>query len=158
MARRPFVLRMRRDLYELPAPVWPDGVRVKTLETSDARGAHHVLAAGYWEGGGGAETFRQWWPKLRKDPEYDPALCFLAFDSEGVCGVAQCWTSAFVKDLAVHPRMRRRGVARALMLTVFDAFRKRRADFVDLKVREENLAAQKLYLDLGMYIVAREPG
>ena len=27
----------------------------------------------------------------------------------------QCWTSAFVKDLAVHPRARKQGVGRALM-------------------------------------------
>lgn len=159
MAPRPFVLRMRRELGgRLPAAQWPAGVTVKTLEKRDARAAHDVLAAGYWEGGGGAPKFRQWWTQLNKDSEFDPALCFLAVDADGVCGLAQCWTSAFVKDLAVHPRARRRGIARALMLTVFEAFDARRADFIDLKVREENLAAQQLYRDLGMHVVAREPG
>jgi ribosomal protein S18 acetylase RimI-like enzyme len=150
---------MRRDLGGvLPQPEWPSGVQVRTLEKRDARAAHDVLAAGSWEGGGGAPRFRQWWSQLSRDSEFDPALCFLAVDRDGVCGIAQCWTSAFVKDLAVHPRARRCGVARALMLTVFAAFDTRRADFVDLKVREENIAAQNLYSGLEMRVVGREPG
>jgi ribosomal protein S18 acetylase RimI-like enzyme len=159
MAPKPFVLRMQRDLGEaIPAAAWPRGVSVKTIEKRDAKAAHAVLEAGYWEGGGGAAKFGQWWSQLRKDPEFDPALCFLAIDIEGVAGLAQCWTSAFVKDLAVHPRARHHGIGRALMLTVFAAFKARGASHVDLKVREENLRAQKLYCELGMTIVGREPG
>lgn len=159
MAPKPYVLRMRRDLGGvLPNPEWPPGIQVRTLGKRDAQAAHDVLAAGYWEGGGGAPKFRQWWSQLNRDSEFDPALCFVAVDPHGVCGLAQCWTSAFVKDLAVHPRARRRGIARALMLTVFEAFDARRADFVDLKVREENVAAQELYRELGMHVVGREPG
>ena len=71
--------------------------------------------------------------------------------------MAQCWTSAFIKDLAVHPRARRRGVGRALMLMAFHAFAKRGATHVDLKVREENASALRLYRDLGMKIIARDP-
>jgi ribosomal protein S18 acetylase RimI-like enzyme len=159
MAPRPYVLRMRRDLGGvLQRPSWPSDIGVRTLAKQDAQQAHAVLASGYWEGGGGAPNFRRWWTQLSKDAEFDPTLCFLAVDGEGVCGIAQCWTSAFVKDLAVHPRARRRGVGRALMLTVFEAFDARRADFVDLKVREENVTAQALYRQLGMHVVGRELG
>jgi ribosomal protein S18 acetylase RimI-like enzyme len=63
-----------------------------------------------------------------------------------------------VKDLAVLPRVRRIGIGRALMLTAFHTFAWRGAAFVELKVREENLNAQRLYHDLGMRIVGREPG
>ena len=63
-----------------------------------------------------------------------------------------------MKDLAVHPRVRRRGIGRALMLTAFHTFERRGARYVDLKVREENLNAQRLYRDLGMTVVGREPG
>jgi ribosomal protein S18 acetylase RimI-like enzyme len=159
----PSVLRMRRDLAgPVDAPAWPRGVSVVTLPAKPDRNllqaVHAVLEAGFWEGGGGAPMFRQWWKALRKDQEFDPALVFLAIEGADVIGVAQCWTSAFVKDLAVHPRARRRGVGRSLMLTSFRAFAARGAPHVDLKVREENTQAIALYLSLDMHIVAREPG
>lgn len=159
MAPKPFVLRMRRELGgPIEQPQWPEGITCRTLDKTDSKAAHAVLSAGFWEGGGGAPQYRQWWAKLSKDSEFDPELFFLAVDREGVCGLAQCWTSNFVKDLAVHPRVRRMGIGRALMLTVFHAFDKRGAAFVDLKVREENRVAQRLYHDLGMIIVGRGPG
>jgi ribosomal protein S18 acetylase RimI-like enzyme len=160
MASPPRVLRMRKVLRgTLPEPDWPGGVRIKTLDRKDAKeakAAHAVLAAGYWEGGGGAPNYAAWWPHLRKDREFDPALFFLAFDHEGCVGIVQCWTSNFIKDLAVHPRARRRGVGTALMLTVFEAFHARGAPHVDLKVREENTIAQELYAKLGMKMIGRE--
>lgn len=155
-----YVLRMRRELSgEIEQPRFPAWVAVKTLarrpDKKEAKAAHSVLEAGFWEGGGGAPIFRQWWNALRKDDEFDPALVFLAIDREGVVGMAQCWTSAFIKDIAVHPRARRQGIGRALMLTAFHAFEKRGAPHVDLKVREENETAQRLYASLGMRIVER---
>lgn len=156
-----FVLRMRRDLSgEIEQPRFPEWVAVKTMarrpDKKEAKAAHSVLEAGFWEGGGGAPMFRQWWDALRKDDEFDPTLVFLAIDREGVAGMAQCWTSAFIKDIAVHPRARRQGIGRALMLTAFQAFAKRGAPHVDLKVREENLDAQRLYRDLGMREISRD--
>jgi ribosomal protein S18 acetylase RimI-like enzyme len=127
------------------------------MDRKDARAAHAVLALGYWGGGGGAPKFGKWWSQLRKDPEYDPALCFVAVDRNDVVGMIQCWTTAFVKDIAVHPRARRRGIGRALMLTAMAAFKARGATHVDLKVMEENEPAQQLYRGLDMMIVAREP-
>jgi ribosomal protein S18 acetylase RimI-like enzyme len=158
-----FVLRMRRDLTAvIETPVWPAGFVLRTLGVKPDKAlvtaAHSVLEAGFWEGGGGAPIFRQWWKALRTDREFDPALIFLAVDSEGVAGMAQCWTSAFVKDLAVHPRAQRHGVGRALMLTVFQVFAIRGAAHVELKVREENANALALYRSLGMTVSAREPG
>jgi ribosomal protein S18 acetylase RimI-like enzyme len=149
---------MQRDLGgAIEAPAWPDGVRLRAFDKGDARAVHSVLESGYWDGGGGAEKFSRWWPKLRKDVAFDPALILLAVDGEGVVGVAHCLTSASVKDIAVHPRERRRGLGRALMLTAFGAFAARGAAHVDLKVREENIAAQSLYRALDMRVVAREP-
>jgi ribosomal protein S18 acetylase RimI-like enzyme len=162
MASAPIVLRMRRDLSgTFGEPYWPAGIRIRALnrkDRKDAMAAHAVLQASYYEGGGGAPAFKKWWPKLKKDKEFDPTLCFIAEDAEGVVGICQCWSSNFIKDVAVHPRVRRRGLARALMLTAFEAFKARGASHVDLKVREENAAAQRLYEALGMIVVAREPG
>lgn len=164
MAPRPFVLRLQRDLDgPIEAPDWPVGVTCRTLmlksrEDGDARAAHAVLEGGYWEGGGGAPKFRTWWSGLKRDKEFDPDVCFLAIDVEGVVGVAQCWTSGFVKDLAVLPRGRRRGIARALMLIVFAAFKGRGVERVSLKTREENAPARRLYERLGMIVTERGPG
>ncbi len=154
------VLRMRRELSgDIELPRFPPWVAVKTMarrpDKKEAKAAHSVLEAGFWEGGGGAPIFRHWWNALRKDDEFDPSLVFLAMDREGVAGMAQCWTSAFIKDIAVHPRARKQGIGRALMLTAFHAFAKRGASNVDLKVREENENAQRLYTSLGMRIVER---
>lgn len=158
-----FVLRLRRDLAGgIAPPVLPPGIVLKTLgvkpEMKLMKAAHSVLEASYWEGGGGAPIFKQWWKAVRKDEEFDPALLFLAIDSEGVAGMAQCWTSAFVKDLAVHPRARRRGLGRALMLAAFAEFARRGAPHVDLKVGEANANARALYQSLGMQMVSRDPG
>lgn len=157
-----FVLRMRRDLDgALERPRWPDGVVLQTLpvkpEKALLKAAHAVLTPNYWEGGGGAPIFPRWWKALRHDEEFDPALFFLAMDSEGVAGLAQCWTSAFVKDLAVAPRLRRKGLGRALMFAAFEAFTQRGAAHVDLKVREDNVPAIALYKSLGMRTIERIP-
>ena len=33
-----------------------------------------------------------------------------ALDAQGIAGVCQCWTSAYIKDLVVHPRARGQGL------------------------------------------------
>jgi ribosomal protein S18 acetylase RimI-like enzyme len=90
---------------------------------------------------------------LKGDAEYDPALCFIAVDDQDqIVGVAQCWTSAFLKDLAVSLAFRRRGLGSALLLTVFQAFQERGAEFVDLKVEADNpTGAVRLYGSHGMW-------
>lgn len=157
------VLRMRRELdAKIEPPRWPAGISVQTLSAKPdiklLQAAHAVLTPGYWEGGGGAPIFRKWWKALRKDEEFDPALVFIAIDGAGVAGLAQCWTSAFVKDLAVTPRMRRKGLGRTLMLATFEAFSLRGAACVDLKVRADNAPAIALYESLGMRTIERLPG
>jgi ribosomal protein S18 acetylase RimI-like enzyme len=98
------------------------------------------------------EPFRVWWRGLKGDAEYDPALCFIAVDDQDqIVGVAQCWTSAFLKDLAVSPAFRKRGLGSALLLTVFQAFRERGANCLDLKVEADNpTGAIRLYGQHGM--------
>ena len=150
---------MRRGLDgALENPVWPDGARVRALQDDkrDAKAAHAVLQSGFWEGGGGAVAFPRWWSALRKAEAFDPALFFIVEDETGLAGLAHCRTNALIKDLAVHPRARRQGLGRALMLTAFSAFAARGELQVDLKVREDNLTAQRLYQSLDMRIVGRE--
>ena len=91
----------------------------------------------------------------RDDSEYDPTLCFLAANEQDeIVGVAQCWTSAFVKDLAVAPAMRRQGLGAALLSHAFRAFAERGVPSVDLKVDADNPSgALRLYRSLGFETV-----
>ena len=147
---------MRRSLsVPFSAPVWPEGVRLATFSADDAHDVHALFAAGYADGGGSVDGFGDWWGSLSADAEFDPALCFLARDSDArLVGAAQCWTSAFVKDLVVHPTWRRRGIGEALLLHAFACFRQRGAASVDLKVLRDNPSgAFRLYARLGMEVV-----
>jgi ribosomal protein S18 acetylase RimI-like enzyme len=152
MAER-LVLRMRCFLAEsIPDPVWPAGTRLVPFESDrHAAGIHALLVEAYARGGGYVEPFVIWWPSLQGDSEYDPALCFIAADAQGeILGVAQCWTSGFIKDLAVAPSMRRQGLGSALLCHALRDFAKRGAAYVDLKVHADNpTGAVRLYRSLG---------
>jgi len=148
---------MRRDLGEdAPDALWPQGIELSTYSVEMAADVHHLMQLGYREGGGRVPALNTWQQQFETDPEYDPSLCFIAHDGEGVVGVAQCWTSAYIKNLVVHPRMQGRGLGRALLLNAFKVFQQRREGFVDLKVLEDNRRAQRLYESAGMYVVRRE--
>ena len=120
-------------------PALPVGYDVRTFSVDDAPTVHRLLVLGYSQGGGHVGTFEEWWPRLRDDDEYVPELCFLAVNREGaIVGVAQCWTSAFIKDLVVHPMKCRRGIVTVLLTKVFWEFRNRGARHADLKVQLNN--------------------
>ncbi len=64
---------------------------------------------------------------------------------------------AHIATIAVHPDFRKRGIGRKLMqFGMTDAFDEG-ARIYHLEVREGNLAAQKMYLDLDYEIVGRRP-
>ena len=65
-------------------------------------------------------------------------------------GLAQCWTSGFIKDLAVVPPWRGRGIGDALLAEVFLEFRNRGLPHVDLKVGAANAPALSVYRRAGM--------
>jgi ribosomal protein S18 acetylase RimI-like enzyme len=148
---------MRRDLgRDAPDVPWPQDIELCTYSVELAADVHYLMQLGYREGGGRVPELDTWQQQFETDPEYDPSLCFIARDGKGVVGVAQCWTSSYIKNLVVHPRMQGRGLGRALLLNAFKVFQQRREGFVDLKVLEDNRRAQRLYESAGMYVVRRE--
>lgn len=153
-----FCLLMRRNLAEVvPAITWPPGIVLHEYRQEWAEAVHRLMELGYLEGGGRVPTLDVWQQRFETDPEYNPSLCFIAQDVDGIVGVCQCWTSAYIKNLVVHPRAQGRGLGRALLLNAFKVFQQRREGFVDLKVLEDNLRAQRLYESCGMTVVRREP-
>ena len=153
----PYV-HLRKELHDDgKGPVWPSGIRPAPFEADrHVRQAHDLLTQAYRHGGGRVGTLDEWWSSLRADPEYDPSMFFIAVDENNrVVGLAQCWTSAFLKDLVVSEAWRRKGVGEALMLHAFATFRSRGATHLDLKVEVGNPAgAERLYYRIGMKPVA----
>ena len=147
---------MRRLLGEtIAAPIWSDGLHLKDFTPACARDIHALLELAYAKGGGSVPSFEAWWRALSQDSEYDPALCFPVYQEEKLVGFAQCWTSAFVKDLVVHPDFRKRGIGRALLLHIFQVFQRWGARAVDLKVQPDNPSgAVRFYTSLGMLRVS----
>lgn len=142
-------IRMRKHLDGiLPRPDWPPGITPISFDAVEPRRIHNVLEAAF---PGLVAPCPDWYANLVGDAEFDAALCVPAVTANGeVAGFVQCWTSSFVKDLAVAPAHRRRGLGEALMRHAFILFAERGAVHVDLKVQLSETPARRLYERLGM--------
>jgi ribosomal protein S18 acetylase RimI-like enzyme len=120
-----------------------------------ARAARALLNDSYVSGAGQTQTFDDWWPALESDAEYDPQLCFIVEDTESgsLAAFAQCWTSGFVKDIAVASSFRRRGLGRAMLHEISGRFAARGCTQLDLKVVADNVPAIHFYKSIGFEIV-----
>ena len=148
---------LRRDLTgSVPAPQWPMDTRLDHYREELAPAIHAVLRMTQDQGGGRVAGLAQWQHQFVTDAEFDPTLCLVASNGDGILGVAQCWTSAFIKNLSVHPCAQGQGLGRALLLHSFTVFKQRGEPYVDLKVRESNLRARQLYESAGMVFVLRD--
>jgi len=74
-----------------------------------------------------------------------------------VIGLVEPDHTGHVTTVGVAPEHRRRNLAKRLMGTVEDGFRKRNVRLVRLEVRTLNIAAQKLYESLGYSITQKLP-
>ncbi len=147
-----YILRMRRHLDgEVPPATWPVGALPSALPHVEPQALHAILADAYGNGFGSVPAFADWWPAVASDAEFDPALVFIAVDTSGTAiGLALCWNTGFIKDIAVIPAWRGKGVADALLQQAFQAFRARGLPHVDLKVVAANAPAIALYRRAGM--------
>ncbi|KAE9657855.1 N-acetyltransferase [Pseudomonas sp. PB105] len=148
---------LRRDLTGgLPAPQWPAGTVLDHYRADLAPAIHAVLSMTQEQGGGRVASLDEWRQQFVTDAEFDPSLCLVASNADGILGVAQCWTSAFIKNLSIHPCAQGQGLGRALLLHTFQVFKQRGEPYVDLKVLESNLRARHLYESAGMVFVLRD--
>ena len=148
---------LRRDLTgSLPAPQWPTDTRLDHYRDELAPAMHAVLRMTQDQGGGRVARLDEWRRQFVTNAEFDPTLCLVASNADGILGVAQCWTSAFIKNLCVHPCAQGQGLGRALLLQAFQMFKQRGEPYVDLKVLESNLRARQLYESAGMKFVLRD--
>jgi len=155
-------LKLGIDLDTLPsAPVWPDGIALRTVRGTDDE-LYRVWAAK-------EETFQDHWGRLpvqfeswlhwtRHDHDVDLALWFLAMDGDEIAGVCLCrlQTTEFpdtscVDTLGVRRPWRRRGIALALLRHAFVEFYRRGQRKAALGVDADSLTgATALYEKAGM--------
>ncbi|MCI4645128.1 MAG: GNAT family N-acetyltransferase [Hyphomonadaceae bacterium] len=152
------VLLMRKRLagLEPPRPL-PGGFAFTAFdEARHARPARDLLNAVYADGGGDVLDFETWWPALKADSEFDPALCFIVTETASgtLAGFAQCWSSGFMKDIGVRADLRRLGLGKAVIAQIFAEFAARGLNEVHLKVQSDNPSgAVAFYRALGMEVV-----
>ncbi|WP_122438505.1 GNAT family N-acetyltransferase [Pseudomonas viridiflava] len=147
---------MRRDLTAaLPHAPWPPGVTCVSLTPRHSLQAHRLLTQSHLLEDGQWLRHPDWLDAFEHNPEFDRSRCFVAIDSDHVLGVINCWTSAFIKDLAVHPDDRNRGIGTALLHHLFVHLKRCGEAAVDLKVMENNLIARRLYEKSDLSYVAR---
>jgi ribosomal protein S18 acetylase RimI-like enzyme len=151
---------MERSLtLELPALAALRDFQVETWQKVHARSVHALMREAYRAGGGSVvESFPVWYRDFVGDSEFDPQAAFLAFDaSYALAGVALCWDCAFVKDLCVTERFRRRGVGTMLLVHAMHYFAGRQMPTLRLKVESDNPSgAQRLYEQLGFVFTPPE--
>ena len=89
------------------------------------------------------------------------ARCWIGREDGRIVGYICLWEVAdelHVTNVAVHPDVRRRGVARALLESVFARARVAGHRMVLLEVRPSNTEALTLYESLGFRVVGRRRG
>jgi ribosomal protein S18 acetylase RimI-like enzyme len=138
---------------EPPEPVWPEGITVRSFKVEDARAVKELLDVAYAkEPDFREEPFEDWSRFMLDDTSFEAESWFVAEAADGsLVGAALNWKEGFVKDLVVHPALRRRGLGKALMLHTFRHFKARGAPTVTLKTDSNNTSqAWRLYERLGM--------
>lgn len=154
------VHRMWLDLAaDEPEPRFPDDIRVRAYAAADAERLHAFLELAYSQNNERIEPFDEWLQFMTRPPDFEPPFWHLAEAGDELAGCALTWAPGdgrgWIKDLAVHPGHRRRGLGEALLHHAHAAYRAARATTVGLKVDADNpTQAGRLYARLG-YVTDR---
>ena len=144
--------RLRAELAAVPeAPP----ARLRTFAPGDEVAVHTLVEEAFLDVEGNTpqtlEAFRT--STIEKDG-WDPSLWLLVEDDAGLAGVAlgERWPAdgGFVAYLAVARRARGRGHGRALLLGLFEAFKRANLVYAELSVHARNRGALTLYRSAGM--------
>ena len=152
MAIKPYYHLCKNLNGDIARPVWPQAVALSVFRPDMIATLHALLVESYEAVGNTVPPKDVWWQTLSGDEEYDASLIFPVTDNQGqVIAFAQCWSSAFIKDIVVHPAWRKQGIGEALLLHCFHIFKTCGAKNIGLKVEQSNpFGAERLYRRLGM--------
>src|SRR5260221_6486987 len=151
------ILRMWRATDDdLPEPMWPEGVTVRTYTDADAERVHALLDEQYagWDPTFVGRSHAGWLTFMTDHDDFDPELWFLVERDGELIACALHWRATdrrgLVKDIGVRERERLPGLAKALLRHAFRAYAERCVDRVGLKVDSTNpTGAPQLYERLG---------
>jgi len=151
------ILRMWRVLADdLPEPVWPEGLTVRTYTDADAERVHALLDEQYagWDPTYVGRSHAGWLTFMTDHEDFDPEMWFLVERDGELVACALHWKASdrigWVKDIVVRESERGRGLAKALLHHAFRAYAERDVNRVGLKVDSTNpTGAPQLYERLG---------
>ena len=135
----------------------PPGIVLRPYERDDARAVYRVIENAFAEAPGrDPVSFERWAAHVRDHPAFAPNLSRLAFDGDELVGVALSddyvgEAEGWVQQLATKASHRHRGIARALLGSVFAAFHARQKRTVGLSTNSRT-GARTLYERLGMHV------
>ena len=160
-----YSLRMVIDLQDsVPEPVWPEGIRVRTMTRGmDEHAIVHAVRESFQDHWGYVEQpyedeYKDWMHFIEHDLDFDPSLWFLAMDGDEIAGISLCRPKTYdnpemgwVGTLGVRRAWRRNGLGLALLNHSFREFYQRGKRQVGLGVDAQNLTgALRLYTRAGM--------
>ena len=147
---------------ELPEPEFPDGLDVRTF-TGEERAVFDAVNEAFqdsWDHVPG--SFEEWRHWHFESEAFDPELWWLVYDGADLAALCLCRPyeaepdMGWVASLAVRRPWRRRGIARALLVTAFREFKRRGFARVGLGVDADSLTgADRLYESAGMRPIRR---
>lgn len=161
-------LRMVVDLDNSPpVPRYPEGIEVRTLVVDqDEWQLTIAMVEAFRDHWGFVESpmedeHERWLHLVKNNKDFDPSLCFLAWDGDQLAGASLCWPQShddpemgWVDELAVRRPWRRRGLGLALLQHSFGEFYQRKKLRVGLGVDAESLTgALRLYEKADMHSV-----
>ncbi len=143
----------------LPAPAWPAGLTVRTMQAGEERAVFDMIEEAFSDHWGHMPgVYEEWEHWLIKREHFDPTLWFLVFDGDQLAAGALCmyeptYDAGWVGTLAVRRPWRRKGLGMALLRQAFGEFYRRGVHKVLLGVDAQNLTgALRLYERAGMHI------
>ena len=149
-----WVLRYREHR-EVPDAEPPAGITIRPIDPSEERAAFQVVEDAFNEWSHRTpSTFEDWRAETIERSDFDRSLMRVALDGDQVVGSIfgiHYAEEGWVDELAVAKPYRRRGIARALLSSVFGEFRARGQGLVGLNT-DSRTGALDIYLGLGMQL------
>lgn len=152
-----WVLRLPDDV-TIEHPPLPRGIAIRPFDPgSEEEQVHRVVEDAFNEWPTREpSTFAEWQSGVTGRSDFDPTLLYVAAVNDEVIGVSfgiEYEDEGWVQQLAVRRDHRNQGLAKALLRTTFDEFRRRGSPAVGVST-DSRTGALDLYLDVGMVVRA----
>lgn len=151
-----YYLRMQCTMDQQPEkPRWLEGVHLRTINPGkDDLRVFDFVNGNISHAARTTADFERWRSWMMRADHFIPELWFLLFSDEDLIGAALCFDYeeyGWIRQLAVAPSWRRKGLGTALLQHSFRCFHSRGHRRVALGVEADNLDALQFYERVGMY-------